>query len=210
MTTGSGKAVGEIQLLCIDSFDPDEWACEGPATLSREPGGALIVRSPVGGATIWFKPRTFEGDLRFEWTARAVEFEGMNNLNFIFHARERDGRPVLDTSADRTGAYPEYHTFPNYIFTFVGPSAHEGHSRIRRNPGFEILSEDLGEKARFDQEYRFTLVARRGRLQVSINDRTVHDVVDPEPLPGGSFGIRTWKTNLRVDRLCVYRLGDGS
>ncbi|HHT27969.1 MAG TPA: DUF1961 family protein [Firmicutes bacterium] len=189
--------------LQLDAFRVEDWVPEGPAVLSIGNDGRLVIDSLEGGSTIWYKPQTFTGDINITWETMAVEPMGKNNLNFIFHAVNADDSDVLTNTTERTGHYPEYHRFPNYIVTFVGPAPDEGYTRLRRNPGFELVSDNTGIRAELGKRYEINIGCRSGRITVNINGKTVHDYVDPKPLTAGRLGIRTWQTKLEVYKLKV-------
>src|SRR5690606_26472411 len=84
--------------------------------------------------------------------------------------------------------YKLYHIFPNYIVTFV-----DEWTRLRRNPGFNLLSEKPVYST-IDTDYEITFIANKGVLRYYINGEKVHDVNTDEPLLGGKIGLRTWNT----------------
>jgi hypothetical protein len=182
--------------VSMNPFKLDDWVLEGPATLSIGNQDSLVIDSLSGGATLWYQPQPFAGDISITWRVMAVEPLGKNNLNFIFHAINADGSDVLTNTTERTGAYAEYHRFPNYIVTFVGPAPNAGYTRLRRNPGFELVSDNGNIMAELGKLYVINMNCKSGRIIVSINGQTVHDYVDPMPLTHGRIGIRTWETKL--------------
>ena len=112
-------------------------------------------------------------------------------MNIFLHARELDGSPVR---FDRSGKYDEYHQIPNYIVTLTGGHT-PGWSRVRRDPGFAMLSEsDIRSKV--GETYDIVATYVKGRVRYYINDRKIHDVTDANPLDGGHFALRTWSTDV--------------
>jgi len=88
---------------------------------------------------------------------------------------------------------------PNYIATFVGGGGDDdtpGRTRLRRNPGFRLLSEEFETESAPDRDYEIVFAVRSGRVRYYIDGRLLHDWTDPAPLPGGLFALRTWKTAL--------------
>jgi len=193
-------------LLHITRFHPELWVVEGPAELSIDDGGGLVVDALAGGATVWYKPDIFTGDILLQLKLMPIPPVGKNNLNFIFHATEAGGGDILNSSAKRTGHYPEYHQFPNYIFTFVGPKPGEGHTRMRKNPGFELMAEDMNCHAELGREYKIDIAVRQGHIQAAIDGVLIHDVTDTAPLAGGRIALRTWQTKLVWKELYVGAL----
>lgn len=126
--------------------------------------------------------------------------EGRNNINFFGYAE-------VDLTQRRTGAYEEYHTFPNYLITYLVEGA-QWRIRFRKNPGFTLLSEertDGPEPGRWRKvEYRFE---RHGVIRLSIDGKTVHEYRDARPLSlSGLHGLRTWRTKLRYRNFRVDAL----
>jgi len=115
---------------------------EGPAHRWRFDGrgrawvedGRLQMDADGFESTAWFTEE-IAGNLVIQYQAHILDPVGKDNINLFFMATAPDGGDVLDVPF--TGSYPEYHTLPNYIWTVTA-----SHTRLRRNPGFEILSED--------------------------------------------------------------------
>ena len=199
----------EVEWLAKETFDEGSlsgrWVVEGNSEV-KVADGRLWVRDilPESGnvATIWFRPE-LPRDVIVRFRAQAVppEEENAANLNLFLHARELDGSPLR---FGRSGAYKEYHEIPNYIVTFVG-GFRPGWSRARRDPGFNLLHE-ADVRSEVGQEYEIAVTALNGRVRYYVDGRRLHDVQDPEPLPGGWFGLRTWSTNAWWDDVEFGRL----
>src|SRR5690606_13019767 len=111
------------------------------------------------------------------------------NFNLITHARENDDTILkIGTETKRTGAYVQYHQFPNYLSTLTFK-----HSRLRKNPGFNLLSDSAVSSVE-DQTYHFVQNTQEGRIRYYLNGAKIHDFKDIDPLKGGKFAIRTWNT----------------
>jgi hypothetical protein len=187
-----------VEWLARESFDRDDWVArwfaEGTSEVSVR-DGKLWIRGTVPDAknvaTVWYRPELPRNAV-VRFRAKAVDrpWDNAANLNLFLHARENDGSPLR---FGRSGDYPEYHTFPNYIVTFVG-GVRPGWSRARRDPGFNLLHE-ADVRAVIGSEYAITVTVVEGRLRYYLDGERIHDVQDPEPLPGGRFGIRTWNTD---------------
>jgi hypothetical protein len=186
------------RLLFEDDFaDLRHWSIEGTGSGAAVDGTLLWDCSGTREGSAWCRTR-FEGPTRVSYEVQVLE--GRNNINFFGYA------PV-DLSAQRSGAYGEYHTFPNYLITTLLDGA-QWRIRFRRNPGFALLSEarvDGPEPGRWRRvEYEFT---KDGVLRLSIDGRTVHEGRDPSPLAlSGLHGLRTWRTKLRYRNFRVYAL----
>jgi hypothetical protein len=186
-----------VQWLARESFDRDDWVSrwvfEGSSEVSVR-DGKLWARRTVPGqnntATIWFRPE-LPRNVMVRLRAQPVGQPEANaaNLNLFLHARKLDGSPLR---FGRSGDYKEYQEFPNYIVTFTG-GYRKGWSRARRDPGFNLLSENP-IRTEVGREYAIAVTLLDGRLRYYIDGKRIHDVTDPEPLPGGRFGLRTWTT----------------
>ncbi len=197
-TVSLGRARYDVDWLAKEDFErPDwtsRWFAEGNSEIKVR-DGRLHIRNLHEGkanvATVWFRPE-LPANVIVRFTSKAIEPAEKNaaNLNLFLHARENNGEPV---TFGRSGQYREYHTFANYIVTFVG-GYRPGWSRARRNPGFNLLHE-AEVRSEVGQEYDIAVAFYEGRLRYYINGRLIHDIVDPKPLAGGKFAIRTWSTN---------------
>jgi len=195
---GPERVAGER--LWAATFEPsDKWLIE-----RQKPGSSVsfdgnrmhIDAIDERGVTIWTQ-REFPADLLVEYEATPAEPEGVlssRNLNCFLCAA--DDEPLDET--ERSGAYPDYHDFPNYIFTLT-----RTHSRLRRDPGFEQASEImLGVQP--DETYTIQLLKRGDRLTACVNGRVLHDWRDPDPHGAGWVGLRTYDTDITYDSWSVY------
>ena len=184
------------------------WVIEGNGKVSTEAGRLTVRRleKVTSNSTLWWKPLLPTNVLiRFKAVAIEPSQDNMGNLNLFLHARELHGSPLR---FGRSGKYSEYHELPNYIVTFVrtgGKAGEAGWSRLRRDPGFNMLSE-AKEQVEIGKEYLFLLVCENGRVRFYLNGKKLHDITDPQPLPGGNFGLRTWNSNVAWDDLAVGQL----
>ncbi|MCW5977109.1 MAG: hypothetical protein KIT09_03490 [Bryobacteraceae bacterium] len=186
-------------LLYQEDFEgvADRWRFDGRGRQWIQ-DGRLQMSADGFECTAWFTPE-IEGDVAILYQARILEPAGDRNINLIFRAAGPDGGDVLRVPF--TGAYNEYHKLPNYIFTFTGT-----HSRLRRDPGFELASEDKTMLPAPDRTYDFAVGARGGAIRCWVNGRLVHSYDDPNPHSGGKLAFRTFRTRLWWDNLKVYRL----
>lgn len=175
----------------------DRWVVEGDAACAARDGRLEVVTSDrpdsLKCATLWWR-EPLPADILIEMTAGASLPAAGNaaNLNLFFHARELDGRLY---QFGRSSAYGDYHKIPNYIITLTG-GFQPGWSRVRRDPGFAILSEEKSTRSEPGETYRIRAMISGGRIRYWLNDRLVHDARDPQPLPGGHFALRTWQSRV--------------
>jgi hypothetical protein len=170
----------------------DRWQVEGDPEIKVHDGRLNVVtkHEPVSAeaATIWWR-RPLPADVLIEFTAGSTPPADDNNaanLNLFVHARELDGSAY---HFGRSGAYGHYHKIPNYIFTLTG-GFQDGWARVRRNPGFNLVSEDEAWRSEVGQSYRFRVLIAGGRVRCWIDEKLVHDFRDADPLPGGHFALR--------------------
>ena len=175
----------------------NRWVVEGDAACEARDGHLNIVTSnqpdSKKSATLWWR-EPLPDNILIEMTAGAdlPAEENAANLNLIFHAREPDGRPY---QFGRSSAYADYHKIPNYIVTLTG-GFQEGWSRVRRDPGFTILSEEKSTRSEPGRTYKIRAMITAGRIRYWLDGRLIHDARDPQPLPGGHFALRTWRSRV--------------
>jgi len=185
-----------VQWIGREDFDDawlTRWAVEGFSQVHVE-DGKLFVRKLPGThtpTTVWYR-QDLPQNVIVRYRGKPVSPAEKNccNLNQFLHAREPEGGPLR---FGRCGQYTEYHEIPNYIVTFVG-GCMPGWSRVRRDPGFNMVSES-SIRTEVDQEYEIVLTMQDGRLRYYIDGEKIHDYTDPDPLPPGKFGLRSWSTN---------------
>nr|WP_246456490.1 DUF6250 domain-containing protein [Ruficoccus amylovorans] len=156
------------------------------------------MEKPQSGVTVWYD-QDLPDDVIVIVDAVTAPGNHACNLNFFLHASEAGGAPLRYT---RSGAYREYHQIPNYLFTFTGGFM-SGWSRARRNPGFTLIESDEKVRAEPGEHYEITLVCHQGELSFYIGDTLIHRYRDPNPLPGGRFGLRTWFSDVDYDRIRI-------
>ncbi len=161
------------------------------------------------GLTFWLN-KEFKDNILITYKAMVVEPKLAGNLNFFFMARTKDGRFVLEDQHD--GKYAQYHERCNlYILTFTanqGNEALSGWSRLRKDPGFNLLSEDRSMKTEINKEYLFEIYKMGQNIEIKINGESVHRYTDNEPYMVGAVGFRTWKTRQCVKDFKVYSVAE--
>ena len=183
----------------------EDWWVEGGERVWLEDGRihmkADSAKAPGGGvATAWMR-KPHAGDFEFEADAHVVSSSlNVNNINVFFGYSDPSGKPLEETQeARRTADYGFYHKLNGYIVTFLNDEeAGKGKARvrIRRNPGFRLLSETFTYECRAGKTYHLRLVKRGGEIVFSVDGKELLRANDPEPLAGGHFGLRTYRTHL--------------
>ena len=185
-----------------------DWHQEGLGRFRLE-GESMIVDAAEGGYSAFYR-EPLPADMLAQFRVRTLPPAQQNNINLISHCRPEAGGqwPIVEL-----GRYPGYRTMPNYIVTFVGAferadwdkGLSAGRTRLRRNPGFELLQETEREN-RFSAWYEITFTAQAGRLRYSLDGALTHDWTDPAPIAGGYFALRTYCTVLEYTDLLFARL----
>ncbi|QYY35230.1 DUF6250 domain-containing protein [Ruficoccus sp. ZRK36] len=190
-----------LKWMVDEDFSKGEWSgrwtseSQG-AQIETAEGGLKISTPPENpkklGTTVWLNEK-LPADVLIHINVKTLTTGDFNacNLNLFLHAKEADGSDLV---FGRSGAYPDYHQIPNYIFTFVGGDM-KGWARVRRDPGFNKIAESDARTAR-GKDYQITVLKVDGRLRYWVDGQLIHDVTDPEPLDGGQFGLRTWASDI--------------
>ena len=183
----------------------EDWWVEGGERVWLEDGRIHMkadrAKTPGGGvATAWMR-KPHAGDFEFEADAHVVSSSlNVNNINLFFGYSDPAGKPLEETQeARRTADYGFYHKLNGYIVTFLNDEeAGKGKARvrIRRNPGFRLLAETFAYECRAGKTYHLRLVKRGGEISFSVDGKELLRANDPEPLGGGHFGLRTYRTYL--------------
>lgn len=148
--------------------------------------------------TAWC-PHEMNGNLLITFQAYVLAPEDANNINLLFMATGAEGEDVM--RLDLSGAYKEYHQLSNYIMTFTS-----GYTRLRRNPGFNLVSENTAVKALAETEYEIAILLSENQIRCFINNIPVHAYSDEARHMRGRAALRTWHTRLWWDNFKVYRI----
>jgi hypothetical protein len=141
---------------------------------------------------------------------------GVNNINFFLHYRHPKG--LFETREERTsGDYKLYHGLDGYIFTFLRDAkaegglnedgTHKARARMRRCPGFKLIDETFAGQCEAGRIFEIVIRKVGGDLSYWVKGKKILEAKDPNPLSGGLFGFRTFRTHLWWSDLRVYELG---
>ena len=223
----AGAAALSAGAACLysDSFDRDsgDWYVEGGRSVAIRDGRLYIDADPEefvkgglngGVCTVWNRTR-IDGDVRVDFDV-CVEHSvtGTNNINFfLFYSMPDGSSPEASTQTRKYADYADYHQLNGYIFTFLNASENKKNARIRirRCPGFRLLRETYAGENRADTVYHITLIRQNGVLRFLLDGKELLSAKDEQPLEGGWFGFRTFRTRLWFDNLKITRLNaDGA
>lgn len=188
-----------VRLLHEEDFEGvlNRWRFDGRGRVWAG-DGRLQMSADGFESTAWFT-KEVEGDLLITYQAHILDPVDKNNINLFFLATASGGGDILKVPI--TGNYPEYHKLPNYIWTFTG-----AHTRLRKDPGFHLLSEDKKTVPEANRDYELAVLVRGGKIRCYIDGRLVHSYDDPEPHTKGKVGFRTFRTRLWWDNLRIYQV----
>ena len=207
-----------LEELFYDDFKGDlsNWRTEGDG-LVRLYGGFLdvnaienITPTDVGASTIWCT-KEFEGPQVVEYDVRLMGETIFSNINMFLMASMPEEPGILETSSQRNGKYPQYHTFPNYLVTIINinsPAEKRQMLRIRMrlNPGFDLATECWQEPLIFGRVYHIAYLIRPPEVSVFIDGQPVCRNTYPTALTKGLHGLRIYHThsvygNFKVSRI---------
>ncbi len=192
----------------------DAWVAENRLYQKANPPD----KSGAGVSTIWCKTK-FPENVEIHVHACVIESViGANNINLFLSYSDTVNRSLFETRHERTdGDYTHYHALNGYIFTFLRDwqrtqkdkameDEPEARYRMRRCPGFHLMTEKYGDKNEAGVVYLLTIRKYHEVLSFAVNGNTILEGKDPTPLTGGAFGFRTFHTFLWWSGLEVYEL----
>ncbi|NOZ21699.1 MAG: DUF1961 family protein [Planctomycetes bacterium] len=212
------------KLLFHDDFSQgmDNWWVEGGEKvwiednhLHMKADGPKETRKDGGNVcTVWCK-KQFPGDIVVEFDAHVIESRiDANNINFFMCYSDPSGAPLYDTRESRADAgYKKYHNLTGHIFTFLNDFKKEGGAypdgttkarfRMRRCPGFKLMTEAFGYHCRKGRTYHITITKKGGDITYAVDGKVYMKGHDDNPLTGGLIGLRTYQTYLWWDNIKV-------
>ncbi|MBC2595735.1 DUF1961 family protein [Ruficoccus amylovorans] len=209
-----------------ESFDHglDDWWVEGGVKTWVEDGRLYVdadPETPEAGpyvATVWYR-HEMPGDLRIEFDAHVVSSSiDANNINFFLNYTDPSGLSLYETRSSREdAAYPKYHDLNGHIVTFLNDYRAENgrledgstsaRIRLRRCPGFELMSEVFNGKCEAGVTYRCKIEKKGKTLSFYIDGVEILSAEDErEPLGPGYIGMRTFRTFMWWDNIKVTEI----
>jgi hypothetical protein len=209
---------------CEDgSTSPEDWWVEGGEKVWIEEGHIRVKANPAGKgqpgnvATVWHK-QVFPGDIQVDFDAHVIDSTiDANNINFFLLYTDPGGQPLYETRASReSSAYNLYHVLNGYIFTFLNDfhgeadpyddGSTKGRMRMRRCPGFELMTETYAYHCRKGVTYHVTITKRGGDIAFAVDGKVYLEEHDADPWTEGLIGLRTFQTDLWWDNIKVTEL----
>ena len=208
---------GKIVLFEDFSQGMDNWWVEGGERVWVEDGRIHVKADPPQKgpgyvATVWCKTPT-PANVKVELDAHVIESAiDVNNINFFLCYSDPSGKALFDTRQSRaTGDYKLYHILNGHIFTFLKDvpgkggkhpdGKHKARIRMRRCPGFELMTETYDYHCEKGVTYHVTITKNRGKLTFAVDGKVYLEDTDPNPLLGGLLGLRTYRTYLWWDNI---------
>ena len=195
----------------------DDWWVEGGEEVRVE-DGRLVIRADnptttrTKACTVWCKtphPGEFVLELDAHVLASSIQ---ANNINLFLAFSDPSGTPLYQTREDRSaGEYGKYHQLSGNIITFLNdpkgeapPNADgtpKARVRIRRCPGFELLSQEYSGRCQIGETYHIKVTRSGGWIVFEVNGKEMHRAEDRTPLEAGLLGLRTFRTELWFDNI---------
>lgn len=205
------------ELIVDESFEypdgdlPAIWWSEGsPAKIRNERLYVDADTGPNKASTVWLD-KEFGGDFSIEFDVHVIFSDNKaNNINtFLLYSHPED-KSLRKTKQERAdGKYTHYHSLNGYIVTYVA-SGNEmnARTRLRVNPGFNLLEEQFNYECRQGKTYHFEIIKTENRIQFYVDGNKIIDRTDDalNLHKTGLFGFRTWSTALWWDNLVIKQL----
>jgi hypothetical protein len=193
-------------LFYQDDFERenDDWFQDGTARCWRANGKLFVDCLPgktSGMWTLWLK-KPLSGDFYIAYDAMCLEPEVWNNLNFFLLGRTLDGK--LPAPGQFDSSYGQYHEKAQ---TYIGTFTYKW-SRMRKDPGFHLISDDQNKVAHVNQKYFFEIIKRGPQIEWRIDGQTAHRITDENPYQSGLFALRSADTKFWVDNFQIYTLAE--
>ena len=210
----SGELIYRTDFASMDDF----WA-EGSPDVSVS-GNELIIRTTFERdpkthfVCSVFLRKVFTGNLLVEYEGQSRDKRSARNFNFFIHTAGPDGRDLYDTRRERNGGYDQYHALSNYLFTCVASDrktpdgSDKMRIRMRRDPGFVLMSEAHSHRSENFRWYAFQYLVRDGEVSLCVDHlpQETYTWRDPKPLTAGYLGFRTYMSHLALRNFRVYQL----
>jgi Domain of unknown function (DUF6250) len=201
------------------------WWVEGGQSVKVHDGKLYVKANPKtfdktkngGVCTVWCK-RRISGDIQIDFDVCVTGSEiKANNINIFLFYSDPTGKSLEKSAHTRkSAAYSLYHQLNGYIFTYlndfqnIGKKNKDGSSkarfRIRRCPGFKLITETFDYHARKNKIYHVTITRKGKELAIAVDGKVRLTAKDDNPLKAGYWGFRTFRTDLWFANVSVKSL----
>jgi hypothetical protein len=212
------------EVLFFEEFsgNMNSWWVEGGERVWIEDGRLYVKamgdKGPESRAcTVWCK-RVFPDNIRIDFDAHVVSSSvNVNNINLFFCFSDPAGKSLFFTREERnTATYKFYHQLNGYILTFLNDRKKRagtyadgsswGRFRMRRCPGFHLMTEKYAYHCRQGRTYHIAIIKRGSQISYSVDGSVYLEGYDDQPWRSGQIGLRTYKTFLWWDNIRVTEL----
>ncbi len=212
----SGLLLAATLLRAAPLVEDDFRTGLGRWVVEQQPGGTVtaedgkLVIADHGGCTVWLRQK-LTAPVTITYVARVSAQARVSDLNCFWMASD-PARPgdLFAAGHARDGKFGTYDSLRTYYVGYGGNA--NTTTRFRRYDGTgarPLLPEHDLTDAKFllrpDHAYTITLVAGAdGRVQFIRDGEVVFDWVDPQPLRGGWFGLRTVNSRIEILSFAVH------
>jgi len=204
----------------------DHWVCRPPDRAEWVTDGdrfrgvwlafhnGLILNRAVGGDTelevdFRFQPMDWDRvpDMNFETEGgtsvskyrNSLPPEGAMNFNILFKGSGPEGQDMLEAYDEWIGrGKMGLAHFRTYFFTLTYLWA-----RMRRCPGYELLSDRQDVRSRLDHTFSARILQEGERFRYWLDGELIHDVTDPDAHRHGYVGLVLSASQVEISRFLV-------
>lgn len=221
LNSSCSNSLTNKSVVFADDFSGDmsNWWVEGAEEVYVKDGRMYINANKTDkvrnkACTVWGKEKIKGKKVIIDFDAYVIDSKTkVNNLNFFLHYTHPEDN-IYTTRDERVdGAYGKYHDLNGYIFTYVNDVAGEsemidgvpqGRFRIRRCPGFELLSTEYKLDGRKGVKRHIEIAKDGNRLTYKVDGELMCEAIDTTGAYNeGYFAFRTFMTHLWIDNFRV-------
>lgn len=175
------------------------WRMEGEATIEHKDGWMHIQSPSEAGHHVFWCPEVFPTDFVAEWEVQNRHPEAGLCILF-FSAAGLNGEALFHPALKpRSGIFEQYTKgdINNYHISYYANTPTQKDrpfSHLRKNKGFKKVQVGKpGIPSASTTVHKLRLIKHRGRIQLFLDDRSIIDWTDDNPLGVGMIGFRQMK-----------------
>ncbi len=226
LQAAAGDKNNSWQVIFRDNFkNLKNWWIEGGQSVTVRNGKLYVKADPVtfdkgkngGVCTVWNKIPV-SGNVKIDFDVCVISSKtNVNNINLFLFFSDPTGPDLQSSAGSRKSAdYPLYHNLNGYIFTYLndaqkrGPVNNDGSTkarfRIRRCPGFNLLTQAYDYHAEKNKIYHISIIRRDKMLSIAVDGKIYLKASDETPFKSGYWGFRTFRTWLWFGQVTVSKI----
>ena len=191
------------------------WLLEGEAETEHK-NGWMFLRSPDEASHhVYWCPETFPSSFIAEWEVQNKHPEAGLCIIF-FAAAGQDGQDLFDNNLKpRTGVFKQYTKgdINNYHISYYANTPTQkdrAFSHLRKNRGFKkVQVGQPGILASSTAIHTLRLVKHNGHIELFLDDKSIIDWTDDNPLGKGKIGFRQMRwTNFAYRNFKVWAISE--